>query len=180
MKSPQENNSLEQKLRVVESSANTAEPLVLMDCGDLSLFISSKDIVTLMSAQKIIASDIPHACGAIELEQVVVPVFALNKTLQLQPQPPSEHMTLVILQYDSRLFALCCFGLEKLELAELKIYPVPISMSSRKQPFAQFAVVNKRAAGLSSAAEVWRLLSMRNAVQAIPAVKNQVFVQGAG
>lgn len=182
MKSEQENtrSNFEQKLRAVEPSSNTTEPLALMDCGEFSLLVSSKDIVTLISAQKIIAADIPHACAAVEFEQRCIPVFAFNKTLQLLPQLPSGHMTLVILQHESRLFALCCSALEKMEVADLKIYPVPISMSSRKQPFIEFAVVNKRAAGLTSGAELWRLLAMRNAVQAIPFVDGKICSQGAG
>lgn len=180
MKLEAENSNFEQKLRAVESSPDAVEPLALMDCGDLCLLVSSKDIVTLMSAQKIIATDIPYACGVIEFEQMCVPVFSFNKTLQLQAQLPSEHMTLVLLQHESRVFAVCCAALEKIEVADLNIYSVPISMSSRKQPFTRFSVVNKRAAGLSSAAELWRLLALRNAVQAIPVSDGQVFFQGAG
>lgn len=173
-------NDVDNKLRAVSPSSAVVEPLALMDCGEFSLLISSKDIVTLMSAQKIIPSKATHTCGAIEFEQQSIPVFAFNKALQLQPNLPSAQMTLVIIQHQSWLFALCCFALEKIEMADLHFYAVPLNMSSRKQPFAQFAVVNKRAAGLTSAAELWRLLEMRNAVQSVPVIKIQELIQGVG
>lgn len=173
------NNNGEQKLRAVMPTSNAVEPLALMDCGEFSVLVSSKDIVTLMSAQKIITSSSVQTCGAVEYEQHIVPVFAFNKALQLQPTLPSAQMTLVILQHQTCLFAVCCSALEKIEAADLHFYKVPLSMSSRKQPFAQFAIVNKRATGLSSAAELWRLLAMRNAVQAVPVIKTQELIQGA-
>lgn len=177
-------NDVDSKLRAVTSSsyssAALAEPLALMDCGEFSLLISSKDIVTLMSAQKIITSAAAHTCGAVEFEQQIIPVYAFTKALQLQSQLPAAQMTLVIIQHQSYLFALGCSALEKIEMADLHFYSVPLSMSSRKQPFAQFAVVNKRAAGLTNASELWRLLAMRNAVQAVPIQKTQTLIQGAG
>lgn len=172
-------SNTDNKLRAVTPSSTPAEPLALMDCGEFSLLISSKDIVTLVSAQKIIASVSAHTCGAIEFEQQEIPVFLFSKTLQLQSALPAEHKTLVVIQHQSNLFALCCSALEKMELDNLHFFAVPLSMSSRKQPFTQFAVVNKRAAGLTSAAELWRLLTMRNAVQDIPKVKTQSLAQGA-
>jgi chemotaxis signal transduction protein len=175
-------NLSQQKMRALIPSSNSVEPLALMDCGEFSLLMSSKDIVTLMSAQKIIASSAAQTCGTVEYEQQIIPVFAFNKAFQLQPKLPFAQMTLVIFQHQSRLFAVCCSALEKIESADLHFYKVPPSMSSRKQPFAQFAVVNERAAGLSSAAELWRLLAMRNAVH-VPAglvLKTQELIQGAG
>ena len=183
----------QQKLQVVAPasssspglSSHLAEPLALMACGEFSLLIASKDIVTLISAQKIVSaqkilpSKAASACGEIEFNQQTVPVFALNKALQLQPQLPSVEMILVVLQYESCLFALCCSELEKLNASDLHFYPVPQSMSSRKQPFAEFAIVNHVAAGLTSAAELWRLLSLRNAVQAMLREPVQIRIQGA-
>jgi len=148
-------------LRAIAASSNADEPLALLDCGELSLLVSSKDIVTLMSAQKIIPTDIAHACGVIEFEQQEIPVFALTKALQLSPGLSPQQLTLVVLQHQARLFALGCSGLEKIESPDLQLFSVPISMSSRKQPFTQFAVLNKRAAGLTSAAHLWALLTMR-------------------
>jgi hypothetical protein len=174
------NNDVDNKLRAVSPSSASIEPLALMDCGEFSLLISSKDIMTLMSVQKITASKATHTCGSIEFEQQSIPVFAFNKALQLQPSLPSAQMTLVIIQHQSWLFALCCFALEKIELADMHFYTVPLNMSSRKQPFAQFAVINKRAAGLTSAAELWRLLEMRKAVHPVPAIQTHELIQGAG
>jgi hypothetical protein len=169
----------EKKLRALAPSINSVEPLALMDCGEFSLLVSSKDIVTLMAAQKIISSTNTQSCGVIDYEQKSIPVFAFNKALQLQPNLPSTHMTLVVLQHQSRLFAVCCSALEKLEPAELTFFAVPLSMSSRKQPFAQFSVINKRAAGLTSAAELWQLLALRNAVNTMPMVDQQLLAQSA-
>jgi chemotaxis signal transduction protein len=173
-------NDIDNKLRTVTPSSMSAEPLALMDCGEFSLLISSKDIVTLMSAQKIVTFAAAHSCGVIEFEQQCIPVFAFNKALQLQSKLPSTQMTLVIVQYQSNLFAVCCAALEKIEMTDLHFYSVPLSMSSRKQPFTQFTIINKRTAGLTSAADLWRLLTMRNAIQAIPVAKPQALIQGAG
>lgn len=170
----------EQTLRAVAPSSNLAEPFALMDCGEFNLLISSKDIVTLMSAQKIIGSTVAQTCGMIEFDQQLIPVFAFNKALQLKSELSAVQKTLVIIQHRSYVFALCCSALEKIEMADLHFYHAPVSMSSRKQPFTQFAVVNKRAAGLSSAAELWRLLTMRKAIQIIPEIKRQISMQGAG
>ncbi len=180
MKQDNENNYGAQTLQVVAPASHSAEPLALINCGEFSLLISSKDIVTLISAQKLLASKTAHACGEVEFEQKVIPVFVFNKALQLQPRLPSAHMTVVVLQHESRLFAICCSGLEKLNAADLHFHKVPLSMSNRKQPFAEFAIVNNIAAGLSSAAELWRLLSLRKAVQTMPLVQMQVLIQGAG
>ena len=149
------------QLRAVPAVHNAEEPLALIDCGELSLLVSSKDIVTLMSAQKITASNVAQACGAIEFEQQQIPVFALNKALQLADKLSANQLTLVVLQHQTRLFAFACCTLEKIEIPDLQIFPVPVSMSSRKQPFTQFAVLNNRAAGLTSAENLSRLLDIR-------------------
>lgn len=180
MKQNNENSYGENKLQVVAPASHSAEPLALINCGEFSLLISSQDIVTLISAQKIVTSKVTQTCGEIEFEQQMIPVFVFNKALQLQPQLPSTPMTLVVLQHESYLFAICCLSLEKLNAADLHFHKVPLSMSNRKQPFAEFAIVNNIAAGLSSAAELWRLLSLRKAVQAIQIVQPQVLIQGAG
>ena len=149
------------QLRAIPTSQSADEPLALIDCGEFSLLISSKDIVTLMSAQKITASNIAQACGAIEFDHQQIPVFGFNKALQLTEKLSANQLTLVVLNYQARLFAVGCCALEKIEIPELQFFPVPVSMSSRKQPFTQFAVLNNRAAGLTSAANLSRLLDMR-------------------
>lgn len=180
MKHENENNRSEQKMQVVAPALHSAEPLALLMCEEFSLLIPSRDIVTLVSSQKILFSNIAQACGEIEFNQHSVPVFAFTKALQLQPQLPVEQMTLVVLQYESYLFAICCSELKKLNAVDLHFYTVPLSMSSRKQPFTQFAIVNHVAAGLSSTAQLWRLVRLRKAGQAIPLLPTQVLMQGAG
>ncbi len=155
------NSTEKNQLRAVATAHNADEPLALLDCGELGLLISSKDIVTLTSSQKIIASNFVQACGAIEFEQQQIPVFALNKALQLTANLSANQLTLVVLQHQTRIFALACCSLEKIEMPDLQFFTVPLSMSSRKQPFTQFAVLNNRAAGLTSAANISRLLEMR-------------------
>lgn len=155
------NSTEKNQLRAVPTAHNADEPLALLDCGELSLLISSKDIVTLVSSQKIIASNLAQACGAIEFERQHIPVFALNKALQLSTTLSTNQLTLVVLQHQTQIFALGCSGLEKIEMPDLQFFTVPMSMSSRKQPFTQFAVLNNRAAGLTSAANLSRLLEMR-------------------
>ena len=166
-------NDRANKLRAITPSSAPVEPLALIDFGEFSLLLLGKDIVTLMSAQKIMAPATEYTCGKIEHEQYMIPVFTFNKALQLQSCLPSTQMTLVVIQHQSYLFAVGCSAFDKIEIADLHFYPVPISMTSRKQPFSQFAVANKRAVGLSSAADLWRLLVTRNAVQVIPTVKTQ-------
>jgi CheW-like domain len=168
------------KLQAITASSKADEPLVLMDCGELSLLVSSKDIVTLMPAQKMLPSNVAQACGALELEQQHISVFAFNKALQLQTDLLSNQLTLVVLQQLSHKFAIACCSLEKLETPDLHFFSVPISMSSRKQPFTQFAVLNNRAAGLVSAASLWRLLQLRGVSFPAVAVHTPKRIQEAG
>jgi hypothetical protein len=51
MKHNNENNSGAQKLQAVPPAAHSAEPLTLINCGEFSLLLASKDIVTLAPAQ---------------------------------------------------------------------------------------------------------------------------------
>lgn len=167
------------QLRAIPTSQSADEPLALIDCGEFSLLISSKDIVTLMSSQKIIASSVAQACGAIEFEQQQIPVFALNKALQLSPNLSANQLTLVVLQHQARIFAVCCCALEKIETSDLQFFTVPLSMSSRKQPFTQFAVLNNRAAGLTNAENLSRLLDARGVVFSTASVNADKRIQEA-
>lgn len=175
-----DSNDSAKKLQVVAPVPHSSESLAFINCDEFSLLISSKEIVILMSANKIMPSKAVHACGEIEFEQQMIPVFSFNKALQLQPQLPSAQMTLVVLQHEGRLFAIGCSGLEKLNAADLHFHKVPLGMTNRKQPFSEFAIVNNFAAGLSSTAELWRLLSLRKALQSIPLVQMQIPIQGVG
>ena len=164
-------------LRAVAQSAGVDDPLAFIDVGDVSFLISSRDIFTLMPTQKMAAPVLEQACGEIELEGTKVPVFAINKALQLNIERPTNHLTLVVLQHQGRLFGLCCMTLEKIDAGNLRIFSVPITMSSRKQPFSQFAVINNRAAGLTSAVELFRLLQARGVK--FPELIETEFVQEA-
>lgn len=164
-------------LRAVTSSPDADEPLAFLDIGDVNFLVSSKDILTLSSAQKITAPTIAQACGELKLEDGQIPVFAINKALQLNPERPSSQLTVVVLKHQARVFGLCCVTLEKIEMRDLNFFNVPVSMMSRKQPFSQFAVVNKSAAGLTSAFDLLRLLTARGVV--FPAVAEQKNIQEA-
>ncbi|MET0356460.1 MAG: hypothetical protein ABW044_06750 [Cellvibrio sp.] len=164
-------------LRVVTSSIDPDEPLALLDFGDVNFLVSSKDILTLSSAQKMTAPTLAQACGKLLLEDGEVPVFAINKALQLNPERPSNHLTLVVLKHQTRVFGLCCVTLEKIEMQNLNFFTVPVSMTSRKQPFSQFALVNKQTAGLTSAFDLLRLLTARGVV--LPAAEQKP-IQEAG
>ena len=164
-------------LRAVAQSEVAAEPLAFIDFGDVSFLVSSKDIFTLMSTQKITTPVLNQSCGEIIIEDATLPVFALNKALQLGSERPTNHLTLVVLQHQARLFGFCCITLEKIDARNLHFFPVPITMSSRKQPFSQFAVVNNRAAGLTSAANLFQLLQARGVV--FPELIGNEFAQEA-
>jgi len=165
------------QLRAVASSPTADEPLALIDCGDVNFIISSKDIVTLMSAQKMSSPTLNLACGEIVLEEDNLPVFAINKALQIIPARAANHLTVVVIRHQQQLFGLCCGTLEKIEMNDLQIFSVPISMGSRKQPFSEFAVVNNRAAGLTSANNLLRLLESRGVIW--PVISDNKSIQEA-
>jgi len=169
--------SAKNQLRAVSSSPTADEPLALIDCGDVNFLISSKDIVTLMSAQKMSSPTLSFACGEVVLEDSTLPVFAINKALQAVPERASNHLTVVVIRHQQQLFGLSCATLEKIEINDLQFFSVPISMGSRKQPFSEFAVVNNRAAGLTSAINLVRLLESRGVI--LPVVADHRSIQEA-
>jgi len=172
-----ENTTNKPPLRAVAQSTVADEPLAFIDFGDVSFLVSSKDIFTLMSTQKITTPVLDQSCGEIILEDATLPVFSVNKALQLSSERPANHLTLVVLQHQARLFGLSCITLEKIDARNLHFFSVPVTMSSRKQPFTQFAVVNNRAAGVTSAANLFRLLQARGVV--FPELIGNEFVQEA-
>ena len=149
------------QLRAVTPSSVADEPMALLDFGDLGFLVSSKDIFTLISTQKMAAPSVSQACGEVAIEEHKIPVFAIGKALQLNAERPANHLTLVVLQHNMQLFGFTCVTFEKVDLHDLNFFQVPVSMSSRKQPFSQFAVVNNRAAGLTSSADLLRMLEAR-------------------
>ena len=157
---------------------------VHFDGGEFGLLLPAADVVTLLSIQTLIApaeTSSPLAaqtCGYLDFDQQRYPVFCLNKALQLQSRLETHHRVLVLLRHQQQFFALACSSLNKLDTREYPVYPVPRSMSSRKQPFNSFALINDAALGLSSAADLLELLQVRG-VQ-IRAQNSRGALQGAG
>lgn len=152
----------EKQLTLAPQVSPLAPELVLMDCGELSVLISSNEVISLVSAQQLVAQpQSPLDCGYLEFEQQYYPIFCFNKSLQLQPSISAESSTIVLFNAQNILFGICCDELTKQNAAALTIHSVPPSMRSRKQPFTEFAIINNRAVGLSSVADLIALLRLR-------------------
>jgi hypothetical protein len=117
------------------------------------------------------------ACGYFDYDNHLVPVYGLNKMMQLQTDIKQTQTTLLVLKQEERFFALCCLGIQKMVADNLAFFKVPISMSSAKQPFTQLALVENTLAGLTSSAELWRVLAKRGAC--LSSQKNSRQQQGA-
>lgn len=163
--------------------------LVLIDCGEFNLLLPGDEIISLAPAPELISSQSAQNCGYVEFEQHCYPVFCLNKPLQLQPELLSSHKVIVLLEHIDYRFGISCCEITKVSelsralslLQENKIvfYKVPVCMSSRKQPFSEFAIINNQAAGLSSAAALFSLLQLRGAtLSSLQTVPTKMF-QGA-
>lgn len=166
-------------LSLVKTAGTSEDPFVLLDCGDLSVLVSSADILTFMPAQKMLRRNSLHSCGIIDYENNEVPVFSLSKSLKLISDFPDKLSMLVLLNYQDNAFALGCTAIEKIEKSDMVFYPVPVSMSSRKQPFNQVAVIENRAVGLVSADSLWQLLIRLKAVKESGATQHPSLVRGA-
>ncbi|MES2822899.1 MAG: chemotaxis protein CheW [Pseudomonadota bacterium] len=141
-----------------------ASELALMDCGEISLLIPTNEIISLVSAQQLVAQ--PQSsfdCGYLEFEQQYYSIFCFNKSLQLQPSMNPESTTMVLFNAQNILFGVCCHELTKQNATGLTFHAVPPSMRSRKQPFTEFAILDNRAVGLSSVAALIALLRLRGA-----------------
>jgi hypothetical protein len=159
----------------------TMLPQVLLDGDDLGFLLPADDVVTLASSKALIpAVDVGSvSCGYLDVEQQRYPVFCLNKALQLQTTLTEKHRVLVVLRDREQTFALACCALTKLTDETYPVYRVPPSMSSRKQPFQEFALINNRALGLSSAGDLLVLLAARG-VQLSSTYNTTAIRQGAG
>lgn len=161
-----------------------AQERVHLDGGEFGLLLPAADVVTLLPGNLLIApveTASPLAaqtCGYVEFEQQRYPVFCLNKALQLQSRLETHHRVLVLLRHQQQAFALACSSLSKLDTREYPVYPVPRSMSSRKQPFTSFALIGDTALGLSSAADLLALLQARGVQVRAQAARGAL--QGAG
>lgn len=163
-------------LRGLEPPVTADESLVFLNVGDFGLLTPGTEIYTLMPAQKIQVLD--SGVGSVLVDEYQVPVFGLNKGLQILPQLPATHMTVVVFRHDIRLFAFGCARIQKLDRRDVCIYPVPISMSSRKQPFSNFAIIDQCAAGLINAKSLWQLLVERKFNHLVGLAAEPVLVQG--
>lgn len=174
--------SAQDKLRPLIADAATIQPMVHLDCGDFGLLVPSRDLVSLLAPQQIIArsEQLPESCASVDFDGQRYPVFCLNKALQLQSALEAKHRALVLLCTQGYGFGVACYALTKLDTELKEIYPVPPSMSSRKQPFSEFALVNDQALGLSSAAALLALLKLRG-VKILPLQdSHSVMRKGAG
>lgn len=151
-------------IHAVNDAAPARDSLVLLDLIGIQ-FLLRGDIISLRPISQLqpigqlqLAVD-NLACGALEFEGALLPVFYVNHNLQLQTHVDSRCAAVAILAAGSQRFALACLGLEK--QATPVFYPVPRSMSSRKQPFKEFAVINQKAVGLTSGSELLRVLQLR-------------------
>ncbi len=174
------NTNQSKTLYAVETASEINEPLIHLDVGDFGLLIASKEIVGVISSQQLMPSANLGCGGFIKVEQYNVPVFLFNKVLQLQAQLPEKPATLAVMQYQLRLFALCCFGLSKHEFDSLHFFSIPKSMSCSMQPFTTFAMLNDQTAGLTTSADMWRLISLRGAASLAPLRIPSMSIQGAG
>jgi hypothetical protein len=137
-----------------------AIPRVCLDCGDFGLLLPATDLVSLTTAQQVIRreGDVPETCGSVLFQDHHYLIFCLNNTLQLQQQIAEPHTTIALLHSDNHHFGITCLSLTKLEGEASANYAIPPSMSSRRQPFNEFVVMNNRAWGLTSAAVLLDLL----------------------
>ncbi len=157
----------DKNLHAVASGTQARDSLVLIDMAEIQ-FLLSGDIVSLapidlmqLTADQMQPAADELACGYLMFEDELVPVFSLNRNLQLQTVADSRCIALAILSAGSQRFGLACLNVEKQSDGMPVFYPVPVCMSSRKQPFSEFAVINQRAVGLTSAAELLRVLRLR-------------------
>lgn len=138
-------------------------PMVHLDWDDFSLLLPTSDLASLAAPRELGAASeqIPQSCGSLEFEGIDFPVFCLNKSLQIQPALSGQDRSIVLLKTQGYCFGISCCALGKLDVPLGTLYAVPPSMTSRKQPFTQFALINQRAMGLSSAAALLALLKLR-------------------
>ena len=151
-------------LTLVQTKSAFKGSLVVMDCGDFSLCIPSQDAVSVVSCKELVVlPQWEESCGYVDVMEQRYPVFCITKSLQLQKTIAQEHHVIVLLSAQQYFFAISCRAISKIESAQLQIFSVPVAMRSRKQPFSEFAIVDDRAVGLTSAAHVLAFLQLRGA-----------------
>jgi hypothetical protein len=158
-------------LSLAPQQQSAAASLVFIDCGEFNLLLPGDEIISLAPAPQLTRSQSDQHCGYIEFEQNSYPVFCLNKPLQLQSELLPSHKVIVLLEHIDYRFGISCCELTKvsdlshamsmLQENKMTFYKVPVCMTSRKQPFSEFAIINNQAAGLSSASALFSLLQLR-------------------
>lgn len=137
---------------------------VRLDCESFTLLLPASEVVSLAAAKNLIAHEnstakkMEKACGSIEFSGNMYPVFCFNKALTLLGSMTENHSSVVILREKNFCFGISCGSLEKWHAPKHKVYPVPPSMSSHKQPFTSFTIVEQHAMGFSSAELLHKLL----------------------
>lgn len=149
-------------LHALGSPLPARDSLLLLDMGEIHFFVQG-DVISLLPINQMQHTSAKLECGSVEFEAEQLPVFYFNDHLQLLSQAP-EHCAAVVLMVagDSR-FGIACSSLQKYTGPAPMFYSVPVSMSSRKQPFSEFAVIENRAVGLVSAEELLRVARLRGA-----------------
>lgn len=152
----------DKNLQAVASKLQVRDSLVLIEMVEKQ-FLLAGDILSLVPIKQMQPATHEYACGSLLYEGELVPVFQFNRNLQLQSVADSRCLVLAMLSSGTQRFALTCLNIEKLSEVMPVFYPVPRCMSSRKQPFGEFAVINQKAVGLTSGAELLGVLRLRGA-----------------
>jgi hypothetical protein len=149
-------------LVAVPTTAPTPDTLVVLNLSEIQ-FLLQAGVESLLPIKDMRPPSDELACGSLEFEGELIPVFCLDHHLQLQAVAGSTCVAVALLSNGSQRFGLVCLGLEKWANPAPVFYRVPVCMTSRKQPFSEFAVIDNKVVGLTSAAELLRVLGLRGA-----------------
>jgi hypothetical protein len=151
-------------LSLVKDDPLAVAHLVMLECGDITLLLPSDEIVSMVSSAELTAQqDSSSICGTVEFMQQSYSVFSINKALQLSAELSPQQQVIVLFSAQQSWFALACQNIKKLEAQPTRIFAVPSSMRSRKQPFSEFAIIDNEAVGVSSSVQLLAFLHMRGA-----------------
>lgn len=159
---------------------------VCMDFGEFGLLLPAADLVSLVAPQQLTklpesaSVQLSQACGYLEFAQGWFAVFCFNKSMQFQPALEAKHKAIVLLRTGNFYFGIACCELKKMNGDFHKVYPVPQSMSSRKQPFTEFTIIDQQAVGISSAATLLQLLNSRGVQMRAQTGSQQLSQKGVG
>lgn len=165
MKSIESDSGAEKTPLCVVDAVNPQDDFVLINTGEFSLLLAVSALVAVIPFDSYRVSGHLTNKGRIEFQGECIAIFSLTKLLQLDMLDFSSptQTSVAVLEYQQQRFGITCCDLDKCERSSLTLFDVPVSMTSRKQPFTQFAIVNNCAAGLASVADIVRLLRVRGA-----------------